>query len=368
MKKPLFGLRACLSLALVFLINTFHSRASSENKTCTQLVYNLSIENEIEEENELLVETFLKRYKNDDSFYESAHRYFEENTELALSNPAQALDNLLKLPKQKATDTIGKNVVLTREDLEFTNELVNIDGSYDADFYYDQVTSYAAKILSLRRGDKVTFPNGKSYTLGKFLGSGNLTHVYEIKEMEDQVLRITYPKSAELDEEFDVFKNAFAYMVGYQKLSPKLNYINVSKESDFQNYHYLIVDKVESSTSGLDYLEQMFGKDLEKLRSIKANENDIMNSGLNSKVKNLLLQSLELSKQEEDIDGTKILNRYTLSNTRQFSYSEKEKSWVLMDWDLGLPDLSFYMLEKGLRSIDGITPQDVLNYVNGQRR
>jgi len=101
--------------------------------------------------------------------------------------------NAIDTPKILATKNTPReqgSVVLDESDLETPKE----------NLFYEQVRAMLSvrpksydprlKVAELRAGDRVRDSDGRVYTLDEFLGHGNVTHIWSIRELPEEVLRL----------------------------------------------------------------------------------------------------------------------------------------------------------------------------------
>lgn len=321
-------------LILIFSTQLF----AVENLSCLQFFFRLAIDND--EEIEGTLKQLNSLYKNSDNFYGYAHAsFFRNETEfsgMSFEEIQIEIDkdyhNALPIPGYNYQT---KNIVL--DDSDYTN---TSEGPIGGKLKYspDMISSYAKKIASLRAGDVITFPNGKSFRVGKYLGRGALTHVYAIAGRNDVVLRLPMPSDGELSVSVDRYRRGMkAYEIGYQQLKKEnpdnFQMVEILEGGENSNYNYFLVSRVDGHLEGHEYLEGNFKKVKEEIRNLPADIHEIMKSNFPLKLKKLLIASLKLSDLEEGVEG--ILDYYVLMNTRQFIYSESQKEWIASDWDLG---------------------------------
>lgn len=112
----------------------------------------------------------------------------------------------------------------------------------------EQVENYNRIIHSLKKNDILTFSNGKSFQIKRILGHGNTTLILET--VQGQALRIPLRKGTFRRYSYTRYIDAF--YEGYERIKDS---VRVTKVYDYLPGEYLLVEKVDSQFSLLDFLE-----------------------------------------------------------------------------------------------------------------
>ena len=268
----------------------------------------------------------LRLYKNDDDFYFWLLKQEPEALKRAISEPEQ----LLKTWKENRARSVSWSREPWFADLSPStrntetpvgskiDQLVLLAQRFDRD---QTISLYESRVVRLRSGDRVTFGDGKTFRLGRFLGRGNATHVYELADQPGHVIRIPFLSSF-LPLSFDVAKRAgdtrelaTKYVQNWEAL--KKTGVNIVELLDYpQDYSYVIVSKIDGKVTGKDYLKRLgFGRTAPTLQEIER----LPDPEARNRLRSLREQCLLIGSPEEI--------------ERQFVWDEKRKIWVLGDWD-----------------------------------
>lgn len=118
-------------------------------------------------------------------------------------------------------------------------------------------TLYEQAVLELRRGDTVVYDR-KRFKLGKFLGAGNATHIFELQDQEGAIripflvshLHALYPKLTRIQR---ILK--FSKMV-MEELPTKAGAVQILQADDPKG-RYMVVERVTGTLKGYDLLNQV---------------------------------------------------------------------------------------------------------------
>jgi hypothetical protein len=182
-------------------------------------------------------------------------------------------------------------------------------------------------VLSLHAGDTVVFGD-QSFKLGKFLGSGNATQIFELAGEPDWVIRIPFHiedvRRYEMDE----------MLHSYVETAPDVEGLNRVEIRPNPGAGYLIVSKVHGTVDGRSFLKDMitrYGGSLDEL-------NDIGGATVNRGFKwaeyiqkaHAAGDKITAEKLEKLLRQLKLIGR---SQYRQFVWDEVKQDWWLVDWE-----------------------------------
>jgi len=175
---------------------------------------------------------------------------------------------------------------------------------FQMDGLHRQVGDYIVKVNSLEPGDELIFSNGKKVTIGKLLGSGNMTLVFEIAGDPGQVLRI--PKSSgefrTQGASYSDFVNAF--LMGNRTLKRwKIPSVEII---DAYPGQYVIAERIPTRFTFTAFLE-----------------NYEIPPPLRKEMKKALVEFARKTAPLETIGDF---------HSDQLVYVQERKEWVLLDW------------------------------------
>ena len=195
-------------------------------------------------------------------------------------------------------------------------------------------SAYEEKVLLLKIGDTVAFSGGKTFKLGRFLGAGNASHVFEVEGLPDAVLKIPFAanflliselaSSRASSEAHTAISVARSFIGDLESKAPRLaafpreNKIQLLELGRFGEY--VLTSKVVYAQTASDFMDRhaedkhLSAENQYKMNSLKA---------LAGTVNRLLFQNFKLSEC-----------------ARQFVWghfaSEPEHTpprWIMVDWE-----------------------------------
>lgn len=296
------GLAACL---ILFCLSLASSSGGVSLQSCEDRLVRSGFTREDAPEywsNEYLA--YLKKYKNDDAFYSKQTNAFPQHKTINLGESESVLN------------AISASFCAKR--------------GWPAAMNY-KPTIYAERVLMLRSGDTVVFGEHR-FTLKKFIGRGNATHVWEIEGRDDAVLKIPFyagPVESEhpwIDSpDFRALgtASARAFMRHYvaRYADPPKDVPRVLILEYGHHHEYVLVSKVRGSQTGAEFL-------LSELQKKSSNEEILLrkqklihyiNRMLTERAKQF--PSLSISSDQQAM----------IKEARQFLWQERD--WILVDWD-----------------------------------
>lgn len=106
------------------------------------------------------------------------------------------------------------------------------------------VENYNEIVRKLQKGDEIRFSDGVTHKLGRLLGSGNTTYVFELSNRPTEVIRV--PKIKEELRYIQATQNGYAELVRRQ-----VPIVTIHNPGSLE---YIIVDKLGSNTKDFDDL------------------------------------------------------------------------------------------------------------------
>lgn len=221
-----------------------------------------------------------------------------------------------------------------------------LERSHPASFDTGQRTHYERLILQLKQGDTVVF-DGQAFKLGRFLGAGNATHVFEL-EGEGAVIRLPFLADGMFRfsamNEFDVQKIRYSQGLEFTKHTAKAlkgsgGAVKVLKEDP--HGRFLVTEKVSGTQTGAGFLGSLL-KD--PSRALGAGEVLIFPNGHRTKPVDEL-SPLEREKLEKLIElmkenrHVKVFSRdeglersaVFVAASRQYLWDEVLRQWRVID-------------------------------------
>ncbi len=199
---------------------------------------------------------------------------------------------------------------------------------------------YEENVISLRKGDTVKFGD-KSFKLGKFLGSGNATHIYALADNPKMVIRIPFIVRDLAIRAFVVglptevhygashYKRIFEFNeLTYRAL---LKYRDDVTAGD--NFRYLLMPRVYGKMTGLDFLNTIAIKLTG--HSVFPNEHldwklDQLSQALTAHEKIILNRLVDLLRKTDEIMEREGYISIRSKNTRNFLLNPADQ-WEAID-------------------------------------
>lgn len=205
-----------------------------------------------------------------------------------------------------------------------------------------ELTGYQKAVLHLRQGDTVR-SGGREWILGRFLGAGNATHVWEIEGKPGKVLRLPFLSSQlfgmgiRTTPTLERARQLMAPLRRPPKL-PGLKRVTVEKIGDLNEY--AVVSRIDGDLNAFDFQEQNQAF-IRTLRSKRETDGrfDIHEIArkhrlTQAEAKLLVEQHDKLERAMSIIDDPKNL-RATASydlHERQLVWDKTERDWILAEW------------------------------------
>jgi HEAT repeat protein len=156
-------------------------------------------------------EKFWMMYKNNDQFYNWLTEKIGENGLDYLVNPQNDPDMIKNIrglisafkrqqqSQSKTSHPESRTIDFDSKDIYGDDEYLKAGKPWyghiiDGTISYPQMrTTYERKVMLLRKGYRVMF-DGKQFVLGRYLGGANATHIFEVANAENRVIRIPITK------------------------------------------------------------------------------------------------------------------------------------------------------------------------------
>ncbi|MBI3535600.1 MAG: hypothetical protein HY072_08990 [Deltaproteobacteria bacterium] len=199
--------------------------------------------------------------------------------------------------------------------------------------------NYQKVVLTLKAGDIVIY-NGKKFRLGKFLGAGNTTHVFEIDketgEKPDQVIRIPFLINYFFTHADTRKRDPMIYVLDYVQNSEKVDSTEINRVQIIETAtEYIITTKVNGSLTGDRFLSSIsfvhitaISYDTELVLA-KVIANDLEEEGKNDIADKLR----KLATQLKNLKHFKKEFKTLIDEARQFVWDEDKKDWYLVDFE-----------------------------------
>lgn len=169
---------------------------------------------------------------------------------------------------------------------------------------------YPFLVKNLRSGDVVSFSDGHSYTIDRFLGAGGTTVIYSIKEDPTKALR--------LPSDYPGMDYLYTYILSAHFLE-KYRVPSVHLSDSFEN-EYAVVDRLTSFMTFDDFV---------KANTKMTTPGFLVRAGL-VKPKELPLQEM---KENFLIFARSLAYTYVGDmHDKNLVYDFQKKEWLLMDW------------------------------------
>lgn len=170
-------------------------------------------------------------------------------------------------------------------------------------------TVYEARVLHLRKGDVVDFDGRVAVALGRFLGAGNNSHIFEAADVSDAAIKIPFSSHRRTAAAKKILGDLAKKAGLIPPDVPRVRIIEASPSGD-----YAIVSKIHGRLNGRDFLERDFPSDAD-------------NPVLLSRKRRLLYLVARMYGVRD------ILKFGRKHEAAQFIWDEDEKDWVLADWE-----------------------------------
>lgn len=119
--------------------------------------------------------------------------------------------------------------------------------------YKGEVGEYEDQVLSLKAGDTVKFGN-KTFILGEFLGNGNATHIFALRDFPDRAIRIPFAA-----KDVDAFGLAEHYQRRWKSaFKGKENIVQLHEMGKLGAY--TVVSRVDGSENGMEFMKYLMNK------------------------------------------------------------------------------------------------------------
>ncbi|MBI4924673.1 MAG: hypothetical protein HY843_02005 [Bdellovibrio sp.] len=199
--------------------------------------------------------------------------------------------------------------------------------------------NYQKVVLTLKAGDIVIY-NGKKFRLGKFLGAGNTTHVFEIDketgEKPDQVIRIPFLIKHFFTHADTRKRDPMIYVLDYVQNSEKVDSTKINRVQIIETAtEYIITTKVNGSLTGDRFLSSIQLHQIDgipfqteiafaEVRAIYLDRNG--NKDAADKLNKLATQLKNLKHFRTECQTL-------IDEARQFMWDEDKKDWYLVDFE-----------------------------------
>jgi hypothetical protein len=197
-------------------------------------------------------------------------------------------------------------------------------------------TIYERRVLELRQGDTAHFYD-RTFRLGRFLGSGNATQIFELADDPEKVIRIPFlvadlllrTEQTNYDQEDRLlrireFMWRFVTQIGRKKGHVKIFEIG-------ENFSYAVVQRVHGATNAIQFLQTL----LAQQRPIVLGETLVWPASFRSEltpVENEKLTAL-LHLMAANQDAIRVVDQTVIRSVpaRQYLYDDWLKEWFVVD-------------------------------------
>lgn len=205
------------------------------------------------------------------------------------------------------------------------------------DRHFALPTIYEERVILLQQGDTVSFGD-RHFTLEKFLGFGNATHVWSIKESSEVVLRVPLlvpgvsmwnlrRRAATQPNRLQIIRK----LIGeYARKADKNSLLCPVEELGPQN-SYMLVRRINGSETAFAYLRRELGKPHLLPGEVLFWDNILRDARVdrteNPKLQKLL-QVLQANQLVIPVSDSYAIN---VSDLRQFLWDQSADNWQLID-------------------------------------
>jgi hypothetical protein len=218
-----------------------------------------------------------------------------------------------------------------------TRVVVNRVGRPD---YYvpEQLNVYQERVIHLRKGDVVK--SGKrEFRLGKFLGAGNTTHIWEVEGEPGKVLRIPFlAEPAHYRAKNMLTLQAIRMRLRAMMEYPKTGFRHVTVHEVGAKFEYALVSRINGTMSG-EAFAKTYEAFLGELAANRAAPHPIPMSELALKHSMTEQQALKIARQGDKLDAIrKRLDPESDITEDQFIWEDTSfdgkptDDWILGDW------------------------------------
>lgn len=209
------------------------------------------------------------------------------------------------------------------------------------------ISKYDATVIQLRSGDTVRFSGGyqinlgegkgiqvesseRKFTLGRFLGRGNATHIYELEGHPDEVLRLPFaagflaPPLKGITNRVRIVRDFVeTYIKDWKMLKNKgVNIVDIRAYDT--DYRYVVVSKITGTLTGEDYIDSLDPPPHIHL-GIGVVDPEVSASKIRDPEQRR--RFIELYEQ------CKLMDDPHMKTARQFVWDEGKSKWILADWE-----------------------------------
>lgn len=182
-------------------------------------------------------------------------------------------------------------------------------------------SNYEITLLVVRQGSKLIY-DSEILTLGKFLGAGNSSHIYQLADRPEIAVRLPFAADAgPMYKRSSRMQQAQELTEYYRAKRPSHHRFYVVKIIDSgEPKDFTLVEYIDVKTTALDFLNNISQKD----RSLWTPEEKHLLHSVREFYLDFSGVTLNL-----DTLGSKELPR----GLRQWGWSESRQNWVLLDWE-----------------------------------
>jgi hypothetical protein len=290
----------------------------------------IKIMSRIESERGGIQISFFKKYKNDAVFAEWCNHQpkeaFADTDKLAAKYKAFRLKT--KNPPAMKKKVIDLDRGCIELDLGLCEKVFDTDQSllYGTGFPPQFRVTGSDRLLShVRAGDELRI-GGQRFQIGEFLGSGNASHVFALKDHPDLVIKLPYvPPYFFLNYTSQRKTVQQSFIEEFVKHRPEgLNAVEVKGWG--RHYEYAIAGRVNGNENGADFISK-----LRSLGAVSADDRYKFNR-LAYWVKRVEQLNPDLLKSLNALQGGNESNALEIIG-RQYVWDTVKRDWFLVDWE-----------------------------------